>query len=132
MEIDGHGAIESQLRIQKTILLVDDDFDIREVIRDRLSSSGYEVLTAHDGLEALKLIGRVLLHGMLLDIRMPGTDGLAVLATVHRDYPQLPIIVVTTSIEQDKLAGLKWAGAVDYVTKPLEYPELMSKIRLHF
>ncbi len=118
--------------MQKTILLVDDDFDIREVIRDRLSSSGYAVLTADDGAEALELVSRVRLHGVLLDIRMPGMDGLAVLKTVHRDYPQLPIIVVTASVEKDKLASFQCSGAVDYVTKPLEYGELMDKIRLHF
>jgi len=119
-------------RPQKTILVVDDDFDIREVICDRLSSAGYTVLTAQNGAQALELVGGSPLHGVLLDIRMPGMDGMAVLATVHRDQPQLPIIVVTASVEKDKLAKLICAGAVDYVIKPLEYAELMDKIARHF
>ena len=119
-------------RPQKTILVVDDDFDIREVLCDRLSSVGYAVLTAQNGAQALELVKGSQLHGMLLDMRMPGMDGLAVLDTVHRDQPQLPIIVVTASVAKDKLAYLICAGAIDYVTKPLEYAELLDKMARHF
>jgi two-component system, NtrC family, response regulator GlrR len=116
----------------KTLLLVDDDPDILEVIRDRLSSLGYTVLTAHDGYEALEIIKRDLLHGVLLDIRMPRLDGLTLLTRLSKDSPELPIIVVTASVEKMKLAELKRAGAIDCVTKPLDYADLLSKIRLHF
>jgi CheY-like chemotaxis protein len=119
-------------RDNKTLLLVDDDPDILEVIRDRLSSLGYTVLTAHDGYEALEIIKRDLLHGVLLDIRMPKLDGLTLLTRLRKDSPQVPIIVVTASVEKEKLADLKRAGAIDYVTKPLGYADLLSKIRLHF
>jgi CheY-like chemotaxis protein len=133
MEIEVQRGRDSRLRRpQKTILVVDDDFDIREVICDRLSSVGYAVLTAHNGAQALELVRVSQLQGMLLDIRMPGMDGLAVLATVHRDQPQLPIIVVTASVGKDNLENLKCAGAVDYVTKPLVYGELIDKIARHF
>jgi two-component system response regulator GlrR len=116
----------------KTLLLVDDDPDILEVIRDRLSSLGYTVLTAHDGYEALEIIKRDVLHGVLLDVRMPKLDGLTLLTRLSKDSPQLPIIVVTASVEKEKLADLKRAGAIDCVTKPLDYADLLSKIRLHF
>jgi len=127
---------EMALRIMtadhKTILLVDDDPDILEVIRDRLSSVGYNVLTAHDGYQALEMSRRDVLHGVLLDIRMPGLDGLTVLTRLHRDCPALPVIAVTANVEKDQLIDLKRAGATDYVTKPLDYSDLLSKISRHF
>jgi CheY-like chemotaxis protein len=116
----------------KTVLLVDDEPDILEVIRDRLICLGYTVLTAHDGYEALEISKRDLLHGVLRDIHMPKLDGLPVLTRLSKDRPHLSIIVVTTSVEKEKLANLKRAGAIDCVTKPLDYADLLFKIRLHF
>jgi CheY-like chemotaxis protein len=116
----------------KTVLLVDDDPDILEVIRDRLICLGYTVLTAHGGYEALEISKRDLLHGVLRDIHMPKLDGLPVLTCLSKDHPHLPIIVVTASVEKEKLANLKRAGAIDCVTKPLDYADLLFKIRLHF
>ena len=116
----------------KTILLVDDDPDILEVIGDRLSSFGYTVLIAHDGYDALQMSTRDILHGVLLDIRMPGLDGVTVLTRLRQDRPNLPVIVVTASVGKGRLSSLKSAGATDYVTKPLDYADLLAKIRRHF
>lgn len=106
--------------------------DILEVIRDRLSCLGYNVLTAHDGYEALEISKRDVLHGVLLDIRMPKLDGVTVLTRLSKDRPHLPIIVVTASVEKEKLADLKRAGVIDCVTKPPDCVDLLSKIRRHF
>ena len=116
----------------KTLLLVDDDPTTLEVIGDRLSSLGFTVLTARDGYEALEIINRDVLHGVLLDIRMPQLDGRTILTRLTKESPQLPIIVVTADVEKEKLADLMRAGAIDCVTKPLDYDDLVSKIRLHF
>jgi len=63
---------------------------------------------------------------------MPGLDGLTVLTRLHRDCPALPVIAVMANVEKDQLIDLKRADATDYVTKPLDYSDLLSKISRHF
>lgn len=116
---------------KKTILFVDDDPDIREALRDRLVNADYSVLTAKNGPEALQLIETAQIDGVLLDVRMPGMDGMKVLRQLRQKSQHIPVIIVTASVEKEKLQEAMQMGATDAVRKPIEYDELLSKIRAY-
>ncbi len=111
-----------------TALLVDDDVYIREALALALADEGIDVVSAASGETALRLIERTPVEVMLLDLMLPGIDGLQVCRTV-RDRGGLPIIMVTArSDAADVVRGLE-AGADDYVTKPLVASVLAARIR---
>ena len=85
---------------QGKILVTDDEEDILEIVADRLEFYGFEVRTVRDGVECLKAIDQELPDLLLLDIRMPRLDGLGVLARLREDHPDLPVVVLTASSEQ--------------------------------
>ena len=102
------------------ILTIDDEDLVREILTAYLEDSGFEVIQAGDGRTGIELIGREQPDLVLCDLRMPGMDGLQVLATVTRDFPELPILVVSgMGGINDAIQALK-LGAWDYVTKPIE------------
>ena len=102
------------------ILTIDDEDLVREILTAYLEDSGFEVIQASDGQTGIELIGRELPDLVLCDLRMPGMDGLQVLAAVTRDFPELPILVVSgLGGMSDAIQALK-LGAWDYVTKPIE------------
>lgn len=114
------------------ILIVDDDPDIRDILKLTLSEEDYEILEAKDGEEALKIIHAKPLNLVLLDYRIPKMDGRQVCRLVKKDLllRHLPIIMVTGSGDTtDKVGGID-AGADDYVVKPFEPKELMARIRM--
>jgi len=114
------------------ILIVDDDPDIRDVLKLTLSDENYEILEAKDGEEALKIINTKPLNLVLLDYKIPKMDGRKVCRLVKNDIllSHLPIIMVTGKGDiEDKVCGLD-AGADDYVVKPFEPKELLARIRM--
>jgi diguanylate cyclase (GGDEF)-like protein len=114
------------------ILIVDDDADIRDILKLTLSEENYEVLEAADGEEALKTIGTKPLDLVLLDYKIPKIDGREVCRRVKKDLllRHLPIIMVTGKGDiNDKVGGID-AGADDYVVKPFEPKELTARIRM--
>jgi diguanylate cyclase (GGDEF)-like protein len=114
------------------ILVVDDDPDIRDVLKLTLAEENYEVLEAADGEEALKIINTRTPNLVLLDYRIPKMDGRQVCRLVKKDLllSHLPIIMVTGSGDtSDKVGGID-AGADDYVVKPFEPKELLARIRM--
>ena len=114
------------------ILVVDDDADIRDVIKLTLAEENYEVIEAADGEEALRQIRNKSPNLVLLDYRIPKVDGREVCRRVKKDIllRHLPIIMVTGSGEiDDKVGGID-AGADDYVVKPFEPKELLARIRM--
>jgi DNA-binding response OmpR family regulator len=114
--------------MQKTILVVDDHANMRLLIEDYLSEQGYKVLTASDGNQALIVSRRERPDLILLDVMMPGLDGLSFMRS-FRQESNTPIILVTARIEEtDKVVGLE-LGADDYVTKPFSMKELHARIR---
>ncbi|MCC6545097.1 MAG: sigma-54-dependent Fis family transcriptional regulator [Nitrospirae bacterium] len=105
------------MNMHETILLVDDDEDIRTIIKDRLEKLGYHVMTAGNGQEALKSIDSHEPDIVILDLQMPIMDGMEVIKRL-KDNPQLPIIVLTAfGTIENAVAAMK-AGAFDFVTKP--------------
>ncbi len=111
-----------------TILVVDDAPDIVRLTRDYLEHAGFEVLTAGDGRSAIHLCRTRRPDLVVLDLGMPGLDGLEVTRTLRRDST-VPIIMLTARAdESDKLIGLE-LGADDYVTKPFSPKELLARVR---
>ncbi|MFA5144910.1 MAG: response regulator [Candidatus Omnitrophota bacterium] len=114
------------------ILIVDDDPDIRDILKLTLSEENYEIFEAGDGEEALKIINSKPLNLVLLDYKIPKIDGRQVCRTVKKDLllRHLPIIMVTGKGDiSDKVDGID-AGADDYVVKPFEPKELLARIRM--
>lgn len=114
------------------ILVVDDDADIRDILKITLSEENYEVIEAGDGEEALKLIISKPFDLVLLDYKMPKIDGRQVCNIVKKDLllRHLPVIMVTGKGEiSDKINGID-AGADDYIVKPFEPKELLARIRM--
>ncbi|HYL09285.1 MAG TPA: response regulator transcription factor [Candidatus Acidoferrales bacterium] len=111
-----------------TILVVDDEPQIRRVMRTTLSVAGYSILEARSGEEALEKVRSERADLVLLDINMPGMDGLETCREI-RSGSDVPIIMLTVrNTERDKVMALD-AGADDYVVKPFGTEELLARIR---
>jgi len=114
------------------ILIVDDDPDIRDVLKLTLAEENYEIIEAGDGEEALKIISTKPLDLVLLDYKIPKIDGRQVCRLIKKDLllRHLPVIMVTGKGEiNDKVDGID-AGADDYVVKPFEPKELIARIKM--
>ena len=112
----------------KRVLVVDDDVKTVELVKLYLNRDGYKVLTAYDGVEALRLARESHPDLIVLDLMLPGIDGLQICRTL-RGESDVPIIMLTAkTTDQDKLTGLE-LGADDYVTKPFSPKELAARVR---
>ena len=112
----------------KTILVVDDEARIVELTRDYLEHGGFAVLTATDGPSALEVVHRRSPDLAVLDLGLPGLDGLDVLREIRRTSA-LPVVILTARDDEiDKLLGLE-LGADDYLTKPFSPRELVARVR---
>ena len=119
---------EVQRMTQFTVLVTDDDQDIRDGIEIYLKNEGYRVLKASDGLEALTILESNDVHLILLDIMMPNMDGIQATFKI-RSERNIPIIMLSAKAEDsDKIHGLS-VGADDYVTKPFHPMELMARVK---
>jgi nitrogen regulation protein NR(I) len=112
-----------------TILIIDDDDQLRISFERLLAEEGYEVRTAPSGEMGLRVFGEGSLDLVILDMRLPGMNGLEVFKAIHAQEPKLPVIIMTaygttdTAIEATKL------GAFDYILKPFDIPEMLKVIR---
>src|SRR5437867_3031723 len=98
----------------ETILVVDDDPDIREVVKDRLESLNYRVLTAADGAEALDVIEKQTPQMVLLDIEMPGMSGLEVLKEIRRRAIDVTVVMITAYGTVERAVQAMREGAYDF------------------
>ena len=111
-----------------TILICDDEPDIRAALRIYLTGEGYDVLEAGTGDRALELMAEREVHLVLMDIMMPGMDGMTATAKL-RETSNVPVILITAKSEDnDKILGLT-VGADDYVTKPFNPLEVLARVR---
>ncbi len=119
-------ALEAHNELMQTVLVVEDEQDIREALRRYLERAGLSVLTASTGAEALRLIENIRPDLLLLDLGLPDIDGMDVLESA---VPDIPVIVLTarTSVS-DRIAGLRM-GADDYVVKPFSPTEVVLRVR---
>ena len=113
----------------KRILLVDDEPEILEISRDYLKASGFDVVTARDGVLGLSAVRREKPDLIVLDLMMPEMDGLDLCRTIRRES-NVPIIMLTARVDEaDKLVGLE-IGADDYMTKPFSPRELVARVKV--
>lgn len=114
--------------MEETVLLVDDDAALLEVMSIVLSSEGYRVITAADGAEALREVGGEDLDLVVLDVMLPRISGFEVLKKI-REKSDVPVVMLTAKSQSvDKVVGLE-LGADDYITKPFDTKELLARIR---
>ncbi|MFM8600420.1 MAG: response regulator transcription factor [Mycobacterium sp.] len=112
------------------VLIADDDVVVRDVVRRYLERDGLEVRVAGDGNEALRVLGTEKIDVAVLDVMMPGPNGLSLCRTLRQggDYTVPVILLTALSEEDDRIAGLE-AGADDYLTKPFSPRELALRVR---
>ena len=112
------------------ILVVDDEHDIVTLIGKVLKKSGYEVITANDGLECIKKVETESPDLILLDNVMPNMDGPTALAKLKasKKTADIPVIMVTALADQEHIVNAQKGGAVEYIVKPFDYPVLLEKI----
>ena len=120
--------IEANSKKAKTIMVVDDDKSIREVIIYNIRKEGYNVISAEDGAKALVMALEEDVDLIIMDVMMPGMDGISVCKEI-KEKKDIPVIMLTAkSTESDKVIGLE-IGADDYMTKPFGLRELMARIK---
>jgi two-component system, OmpR family, alkaline phosphatase synthesis response regulator PhoP len=114
--------------VHRTVCVVEDDPAIRRGLVDSLSFAGYRVLECADGASARRVLLTAELDLVLLDVVLPGLDGLAFLPELRAARPTLPVLLVTArGAEEDRVRGLK-SGADDYVVKPFSASELLARV----
>jgi two-component system, OmpR family, response regulator len=113
------------------ILVIEDEPAIADFLQRGLSAEGYSVDCALDGIEGEQRALSGASDLVILDVMLPGRDGLSVLESIRGRYPSLPVILLTARGEvEDKVAGLD-SGATDYLTKPFSFDELAARVRAH-
>ena len=114
--------------VQRVVCVVEDDPAIRRGLVDSLTFAGYRVLECADGASARRVLLTADLDLVLLDVVLPGLDGLAFLPELRAARPKLPVLLVTArGAEEDRVRGLK-SGADDYVVKPFSASELLARV----
>ncbi|MDU1567233.1 MAG: response regulator transcription factor [Clostridium sp.] len=114
--------------MNNNILVIDDEKEIRDLLEINLKNEGYNVFKASNGEKALEILDKEEIHLMVLDIMMPGMDGLEVCRRVREKY-NIPILMLSAKTEDmDKIQGIM-TGADDYVCKPFNHLELTVRIR---
>jgi DNA-binding NtrC family response regulator len=110
------------------ILIVDDEEDFVSTLAERLALRGYQIETAGSGAEALRQVGEDHFRLLILDVKMPGIDGLELLAQIKTKHPDLPVILLTGhGSVADAKRGMEH-GAFDYLMKPIDIDDLIEKI----
>jgi DNA-binding response OmpR family regulator len=114
---------------RKHILLVEDDESILFGLQDILEGEGYQISTASNGIDGLKLALEKPIDLLVLDIMLPGMNGFDICKNIKKEKLTLPIMMLTAkNSEMDKISGLDY-GADDYITKPFSLSELLARIR---
>ena len=111
------------------VLVVDDNKDVVELLELLLTHHGLDVLKAYGGQESLELIRCEPVDLVVLDVMMPGTDGLTVSRELKRDYPSLPIILLTARDDMSTRSEAMSLGVSEFVTKPVDNHDLLMRIQ---
>ena len=114
----------------KTILVVEDDTAMRELLRDQLRTAGHEVITARDGPEAVTRLSNFLVHGVVLDINLPGMDGFEVLKVIQGmpTVAGLPVLVLSARHAEADVRRAVVLGAWDYLAKPYTEAQFTRRV----
>ena len=116
--------------MNETVLVVDDDLLIRELVDITLTQAGYRVITASSGVTALELFRRTKIDAVLLDLHMPRMDGLAVLASMNRlARPRPPVLIMTADSGEDRVREASRLGCTGYLVKPFPPESLCTRVQ---
>jgi len=126
MSISGRDAVTDTGK--KTVLVVDDEDAIRDVLREELVSAGYEVLLAATGEDAIDLFPRHHIDLAILDIRLPGIDGIGVLKFINLSYSATRVIMLTGHSDLKYAMEAREFGARDFIDKPFGIADLLSAV----
>src|SRR5213594_307914 len=114
------------------VLVVDDEPDIRKVVKMTLQKAGYEVLEAENGEKAIEVINsgenRLMLDVIICDIRMPKINGVEAIAYFRKEYPRVPVVVLTGFPDVNMATSFLNDGVVDYLVKPVEGEKLKASV----
>lgn len=116
------------MAVKNKILVVDDEEALRTVLSTELEGEGYQVSTAGDGEEAIKILGSQQFHLILLDIKMPNVDGFEVLKFVKEKQPTTKVIMLTGFADLKNAIESKKLGAEDFVSKPYDLVDLLTTV----
>jgi len=106
------------------IMIVDDELEIRQILKEFLQNAGYRIITAQDGEQALRILSENVIDVMILDLKMPGLSGLEVLKRVKAFDPEIAVIVLTGYPSIDSAVESMRLGAYDYLLKPIDFRKL--------
>jgi DNA-binding NtrC family response regulator len=112
----------------KKILIVDDDPGIRGLLRRLIGDMGYDVKEAADAISALDVLAEDSIGLALVDIKMPGRDGVWLIDQIVTNYPEVPVVLATGVLEMDPRVTLQ-RGVIGYVTKPFQREPLIAVIK---
>jgi two-component system chemotaxis response regulator CheY len=128
----GTGGMFSGRTSNGLILVVDDESDVRKVVKMTLNKAGYDVIEAEDGEKAIQVINEgenpLLVDVIVIDIRMPKIDGVEAIHYFQQQYPRVPLIVLTAFPDMEMAIGLLKKGIVDYLLKPTEKENLLNSV----
>jgi len=114
------------------VLVVDDEPDVRKVVRMTLEKAGYDVIEAEDGEKAIAAVKKnenmLLLTLIITDIRMPNMNGIDVINYYQKEWPSVPLIVLTGFPDLDMATSMLQHGVVDYLVKPVEAEKLRASV----
>jgi two-component system cell cycle response regulator DivK len=118
----------------KTVLYIEDNFHNRRLVRKILESRGYSLIEAEDGISGLEMVRDIKPPVILLDIGLPGKDGLEVVAEIKADaeLKHIPVIAVTASAMVGDRERFLMAGCDDYLSKPVQVMDLINKVAAHY
>ncbi len=117
--------------MSKIIMTVDDSASVRQMVSFTLKQSGYEVVEAVDGRDALSKLDKSSIHMLLTDLNMPNMDGIELIRNVraHSSCKFIPIVMLTTESQAEKKQEGKLAGATGWIVKPFKPDQLLAVIR---
>jgi len=115
--------------MKKTVLIVDDQPNIRKLISYNVERLGYTSLTANDGRQCLDILAKEKCNAVLLDIQMPVMDGMEALAEIKKKYPDIPVIMVTALSDVEHAVQAVKLGAYEYLTKPVDFERLDTVLK---
>jgi len=129
---DRSTAIWGQKESLGGILVVDDEPDVRRVVRITLEKAGYDVLEAENGKDAIEVLSSgehpLLVDTIITDIRMPKINGVEAISFFQKEYPSIPLIVLTAHPDLEMAIGFLGTGVVDYLVKPVEGNKLKTTV----
>jgi two-component system chemotaxis response regulator CheY len=129
---EGTGGMFSGHETKGRVLIVDDEPDVRKVVRMTLTKAGYDVIEAEDGEQAIAAIKEgenpLLLSVIISDIRMPKINGVEAIQYFQQQWPRVPLIVLTGFPDMEMAIGFLKKGVVDYLVKPVEKETLTNAV----